>query len=112
VKKIFKLLTDYIKEKTFALSNVYKTERRKRFPKEYRFARMPEYFKATVENISQLQNSIMQLQHEQTQLMASFGLTQNKLAQFGPQLAPLMNELLLSQDVSVDDVRAFLALKA
>ncbi len=47
VKKILKLLTDYIKEKTVVLSNKYKFERRKKFPKELRFVRMAEYMKLT-----------------------------------------------------------------
>ena len=47
VKKILKLLTDYIKDKTVNLSNKYKFERRKLFPKESRFTRMPEYMKLT-----------------------------------------------------------------
>lgn len=111
VKKILKLLTDYIKNKTVNLSNKYKLERRRLFPKETRFNRMPEYMKLTSENLMQLQNSVMKLQGEQTQLMASFGLTQPKLAQFAGQLGPYMQELIFSNNITLEDTREHLQLK-
>lgn len=102
IKRIFTLLTSYLKQKTVALSNMFKQNRRKLFPKESRFDRLPEYMRHSFEGIMQLQNAVMQLQNEQGQLLGSIGLTQAKLAQFGPQLAPFMQELILNSDISLD----------
>lgn len=62
IKKIFQLVADHGKYKSFVLSNRHKEERRKRFPKEIRFARFPEYYKLVVENLIELQNVLVGLQ--------------------------------------------------
>lgn len=58
-----------------------------------------------------LQNSIMKLQGEQTQIMASFGLNQAKLAKYANQLGPFMQELIFSSDIKLEDVKQSLQLK-
>ncbi len=63
IKKIFKLMADYVKSKTLAVAGKYKEDRRKRFPKEARFSRMPEYMRETAESLMQIQNIMMQLQN-------------------------------------------------
>jgi hypothetical protein len=63
IKKIFKLMADYVKSKTLAVAGKYKEDRRKRFPKEARFSRMPEYLRETAESLMQIQNIMMQLQN-------------------------------------------------
>lgn len=90
IKKIFSLLAEYVKSKTIGVSGKYKAERRKRFPKEIRYSRIPEYFKETAESLVQIQNTLMKLQNEQGQIMASFGLTQASLARYAAQLGPFM----------------------
>lgn len=62
IKKIFQLVAEHGKYKSFILSNRHKEERRRRFPKEIRFARFPEYFKLIVENLIELQNTLVGLQ--------------------------------------------------
>ena len=50
----------------------------------------------------------MKLQGEQSQLMASFGLTQQKLAQYAQQLGPFMQELIFSNNISLEDTKTHL----
>jgi hypothetical protein len=57
VKKIFKLITEYVKSKTLSLTGKYKAERRKRFPKETRFSNISEYMKETAEGLMQIQGT-------------------------------------------------------
>lgn len=59
----------------------------------------------------QLQNSVMKLQGEQAQLMAKFGLSQQKLAQYAQQLGPFMQELIFSNNITLEDTRTHLKLK-
>lgn len=47
VKKIFRLITNYVQSKTLALNTKHKIERRKRFPKEVRFTNIAQYLKET-----------------------------------------------------------------
>lgn len=72
---------------------------------------MPEYMKQTSENLVQLQNTVMKLQGEQTNLMASFGLTQQKLAKYAQQLGPYMQELIFSNNITLEDTKTHLILK-
>lgn len=72
---------------------------------------MPEYMRLAISNLTDLQQVVMQLQNEQTNLMAVFGLSQQKLMQFGPQLAPFMQQLVFDNDISLDDTKIHLALK-
>jgi len=58
-----------------------------------------------------LQQTIMQLQTEQTQLMTSLGITQAKLAPFSAQLGAFMQELVFDCDISLEDVKKSLQLK-
>ena len=62
IKKILKLLTNYIKSKTMVLNNKFKFERRKKFPHAKRFSDMGEYFRFASEGLTVLQNSIVDLQ--------------------------------------------------
>ena len=51
---------------------------------------MGGYFKFASEGLTALQTSIVELQREQTQLMAAIGISQSTIAKFGPQLGPFM----------------------
>ena len=51
---------------------------------------MADYFKFANENLTSLQSSIMELQKEQTHLMAAIGVNQATIGKFGPQLGPFM----------------------
>ena len=51
---------------------------------------MGDYFKFASQGLSVLQTSIVDLQREQTQLMAAIGINQGTIAKFGPQLGPFM----------------------
>jgi hypothetical protein len=93
VKKIFKLITEYVKSKTLSLTGKYKAERRKRFPKETRFSNISEYMKETAEGLMQIQGTLMHLQNEQGQIMAAFGLTQASMAKYASQLGAFMQEM-------------------
>lgn len=106
----------YVKSKTLAVAGKYKEERRKRFPKEARFTRMPEYMRETADSLMQIQNMMMQLQNEQGQIMASFGLNQGTLARYAAQLGPFMQELQLQEldlngGISLENTRLYLQLK-
>jgi hypothetical protein len=87
------LITDYIKSKTLAVSGKFKAERRKRFPKQTRFVRMPEYMRYTADSLAQIQNTMMQFQNDQAYIMNSFGLTQAGVAKHAAQLGSFMQEL-------------------
>lgn len=93
IKKIFRLITDFAKSKTLVLAAKYKADRRKRFPKEIRYTRMPEYMRETANGLMELQNVLLQLQNEQGQIMAAFGLSQQSMAKYAAQLGPFMQEL-------------------
>jgi hypothetical protein len=43
----------------------------------------------------------MQLQNEQTQIMATLGLSQNSLARHAAQLGPFMQELVLDNNITL-----------
>ena len=72
---------------------------------------MPEYFKFSNEGLNNLQNTIMELQKEQTQLMANIGISQAAIARHGPHLGAFMQELVFDTDVSIEDVRRSISLK-
>jgi HD-GYP domain-containing protein (c-di-GMP phosphodiesterase class II) len=111
VKKILRLLTSYVKSKTMSLNNRFKEERRKRFPHDRRFKEMDEYFRFSSEGLNALQNSIMSLQREQTQLMATIGISQATVARYGHQLGAFMQELVFDSDVTVEEVRKSIEMK-
>ncbi len=111
IRRVFTLLTSYLKSKTVAISDKHKEERRRFFPKGTRLNRLMEYFKQSLESTMALQNSIMQLQQEQNNILTSLGLTQAKIAKYGPQLAPFMQELILNTDISLEQVRESLQIK-
>ena len=94
-----------------AFNNQFKVERRKRFPHEKRFSQMAEYFKFSNEGLNSLQNTIMELQKEQTHLMASIGISQAAIAKHGAHLGAFMQELVFDTTVSLDDVKRSIALK-
>lgn len=78
-----------------AITTKLKVDRRKKFPHSKRFSEMGEYFRFSNEGLNELQNHILSLQKEQTQLMASLGISQASLAKYGPQLGAFMQELVL-----------------
>ena len=59
IKKILTLLANHVKNKTIAINNVFKDERRKRFPHNKRMENMGEYFRFSSQGLTGLQNSIM-----------------------------------------------------
>lgn len=64
------VIADYVKAKTIALTDEFKRERRKQFPREIRFHRMAEYMRCAQEGMMKLQGTVMQFQQEQQQLMS------------------------------------------
>jgi hypothetical protein len=90
MKKVFIMIAEYAKNKTAIITEKHKQERRKRFPKELRFARMPEYMREVSEGLMLLQNAMGQIQNEQNQIMASLGITQGVLTKYGQQLGSFM----------------------
>nr|BAJ96902.1 predicted protein [Hordeum vulgare subsp. vulgare] len=54
---------------------------------------MPEYMRETANGLMELQNVLLQLQNEQGQIMAAFGLSQQSMAKYAAQLGPFMQEL-------------------
>lgn len=52
-----------------------------------------------------LQKKIMELQGEQTQLLALAGISQTKFAQYAAQLGPFMQELVFSSDIQLEDLK-------
>lgn len=111
IRRVFTVLTAYLKTKTVALSNKHKEERRRLFPKDIRLERLSEYFRQSLESTMALQNSIMQLQQEQNNILTSLGLTQAKITKYGPELAPFMQELILNTDITVEQVRESIKIK-
>lgn len=111
IRRVFIVLTSYLKSKTVTLSNKHKEERRRLFPKDIRLNRLSEYFRQSLESTIALQNSIMQLQQEQNNVLTSLGLTQAKIAKYGPELAPFMQELILNTDITVEQVRENIKIK-
>jgi len=63
---------------------------------------MADYFRFSSEGLTTLQTSIIQLQKEQTELMAAIGINQSSIAKFGPQLGPFMQELVFDSDISLE----------
>jgi hypothetical protein len=59
-----------------------------------------------------LQQTVMQLQNEQSQLMSTFGLTQAKMAQFAQQLNPFMQSLMIDNTLTLEDTKAHFQLKS
>ena len=108
---MLRLLTNYIKDKTIHLNNQFKKDRRKKFPHEKRFSHMAEYFKFSNENLLSLQSAIMELQKEQTQLMAAIGVNQTTIGKFGPQLGPFMQELVFDSDITSSEVKKSIEMK-
>ena len=72
---------------------------------------MGEYFRFSNEGLNNVQNTIMELQKEQTNLMASIGISQAAIAKHGAHLGAFMQELVFDTPVSVEDVRRSIALK-
>lgn len=62
IKRILTTLANHVKNKTMTLSNRFKEERRKRFPKAKRFSNMGEYYRFSNEGLMNLQNAIMAIQ--------------------------------------------------
>ena len=111
VKKIMTLIADYTKAKTVSLTDEFKRDRRKRFPKHERFHRMADYMHCAQEGMMKLQQTVMQLQQEQQQLLAQVGISQASFMKFGPQLGEFMQKLTFSSDVGVLEAREALKLK-
>ena len=111
IKRILKVLTNYIKSKTMHLNNKFKFERRKKFPHEKRFSNMADYFRYSSEGLTTLQTAIIELQKEQTELMATIGVNQASIAKFGPQLGPFMQELVFDSDIDVEEVKKSIKMK-
>ena len=65
MKKILKLISEHVKEKSSRIQNNIKQDRRKRFPKEIRLSRLPEYFKYTSDSFNNQKELTIQLQAEQ-----------------------------------------------
>lgn len=93
------------------LSNRYKEERRKKFPKTKRFSNMGDYYQFSNEGLINLQNAIMTLQGEQQQLMAKIGINQASIAKYASQLGPFMQELIFDSNISIEDVRRSIEIK-
>lgn len=72
---------------------------------------MVEYFKFTSEGLLRLQRRIMELQHEQTDLIAQSGISQAHLAQYAPQLGQFMQELVFGSDIPLEDLKRSIAIK-
>lgn len=72
---------------------------------------MAEYFKFTTEGLVKLQRRIMELQNEQTELIAHVGISQAHLVQYAPQLGPFMQELVFGNDVPLADLKRSIAIK-
>jgi hypothetical protein len=111
IKRLFSLLTTYLKSKTMTLSEKCKQERRRLFPKGRRLDNLGEYMRVSSEGLMQIQQSVMQLQAEQTQILGTLGLTQAKIQQFGPQLAPFMQELITGTDITLEEAKLHFQLK-
>lgn len=94
-----------------ALSNKFKEERRKRFPKVKRFSNIGEYYRYSNEGLNKLQGTIMQLQGEQQQLMNKIGISQASISKYAAQLGPFMQELVFSSNISLEDVRKSIDMK-
>lgn len=58
-----------------------------------------------------LQQTVMELQTEQSQLMQSLGLSQATLARYAQQLGPFMQDLVFSNDISLEEVKTSINLK-
>lgn len=111
IKKVLTTLANYVKEKTMTLSNSFKEERRKKFPKSKRMSNMGDYYRFSSEGLNKLQTTIMQLQGEQQQLMAKIGINQASISKFGAHLGPFMQELVFASNISIEDVKKSLELK-
>jgi formate dehydrogenase maturation protein FdhE len=98
-------LADYVKNKTLGISEKFKVERRKRFPHQSRFENIGDYLKFTAEGLMKLQQTVMELQTEQSQLMQSLGLSQATLARHASSLGPFMQDLVFSNDISLEEVK-------
>ena len=94
-----------------AFNNQFKADRRKRFPHEKRFSQIVEYFKFSNSGLNDLQDTLMDLQKEQTHLMASIGISQAAIAKHGAQLGAFMQELVFETSISLEDVKRSIALK-
>lgn len=93
------------------LSNKFKEERRKRFPKAKRFTNMGDYYRFSSEGLSNLQSEIMDLQKEQQKLMTMIGINQSMMAKYAAQLGPFMQELVFDTNISLDEVKKSIDLK-
>ena len=111
IKKILRMLTNYVKAKTMSLNNKFKQDRRKRFPHQRRFSDMADYFRFASEGLTSLQTSIVELQKEQTQLMAAIGVNQASIAKYGPQLGAFMQELVFDSEIDLNEVKKSIELK-
>lgn len=72
---------------------------------------MADYFRYSSEGLTTLQTSIIELQKEQTELMAAIGVNQASIAKFGPQLGPFMQELVFDSDINVEEVKKSIKMK-
>ena len=111
MKKILKLISEHVKEKSSRIQNNIKQDRRKRFPKEIRLSRLPEYFKYTSDSFNNQKELTIQLQAEQEQLISGLGLTPDYLRQFTSQNADFMKDLMLGKQFTLENTRIFMELK-
>ena len=108
---MFTILANHVRTQTVEVSNKFKEQRRKRFPKGTRFENMLQYFKFTSEGLLKLQRKIMDLQGEQTELISQVGISQVQLAQYANQLGAFMQELVFGNDIPLSDLKRSITIK-
>jgi hypothetical protein len=63
---------------------------------------MGEYLKYSSEGLMKLQQVIMELQNEQTQLLNTLGIEQTKFEQYAPELNQFMQSIIHDSSITVE----------